>query len=80
MVKFFVNEYFMAAILHYMSYDSVKGSPKLTLKQFKSYCKRRDVIIVTYKVCFPILYAACSIGSILLIKIQFDGSPAEFQN
>ena len=80
MVKFFVNEYFMAAILHYMSYESVKGSPKLALKQFKSYCKRRDFIIVIYKVCFPIFLTACNIGSIILIKKKFDNSPAEFQN
>ena len=30
MIIFFVNEYYMAAILHYMSYASIEGNPRLT--------------------------------------------------
>ena len=68
MIKFFVNEYYMAAILHYMSYASVEGSHKKTLQRFKSYCKRRDIIVIVYKVSFPIFFAACTVGSVILIK------------
>ena len=35
LTKYVVNEYYMAAILHYMSYESVRGDPELAIVRFK---------------------------------------------
>ena len=35
LTKYVVNEYYMAAILHYMSYESVRGDKELAIERFK---------------------------------------------
>ena len=70
MTKFFVDEYYMAAILHFMTYDSVIGDPEKTIERFKDYTKRRDVVVIIFKISFCVFFAACAIASVCDIAIR----------
>ena len=78
MVYFFVNEYYMAAILHYMTYESVMGNPKMTIKRFKQYTKRRDIFVILYKVCFSIFFWSLFIASVCEIAIKYKWNINDF--
>ena len=62
----------MAAILHYMSYPDIMGDSQLTIKRFKIYTKRRDIIVLGYKVCMTIFLVALQATSYIRICIQYD--------
>ena len=46
--RYFLNEYYMCAILHYMSDDSVKNSKRMTMQKWSVYHRNRDVLILLY--------------------------------
>ena len=80
MIKYFVNEYYMAAILHYMSYQSVMGNKQLTIQRFNKYIRRRYIIFLLYKVFISIYIVAIYAVNVMLIRDKYHGDLVEFKN
>ena len=80
MIKYFVNEYYMAAILHYMSYQSVMGNKQLTIQRFNKYIRRRNFIIILYKVFISIFTVTMFAANVVYMLKRYDGDLVKFKN
>ena len=70
----------MAAILHYMSYPEIMGDSQLTIKRLKIYTKRRDMVLLSYKVCMTIFLISLQSASYIRICFQYDKDIGAYMN
>ena len=50
MIRYFLNEYYMASILHYMSTETVKSNRNKTMHKWTEYHWHRDLFIAIFKI------------------------------
>ena len=67
--RYFLNEYYMCAILHYMSYDSVKCDPHKTMLQWLQYHRYRDIWMTVYQFGAGILLISLGLINIIIVIV-----------
>ena len=71
--RYFLNEYYMCAILHYMSYDSVQNSARKTIQKWSEYHRRRDIFIIVYQIGATLLLVCLGLTNFIVLLRKGNG-------
>ena len=72
MIRYFLNEYYMASILHYMSTEAVKSDQVKTVNKWIEYHWRRDLFMNIFKIGMILILTCFFIVNFTIIGIDND--------
>ena len=69
MLRYFLNEYFMCSILHYMGYQSVQADKNLVMERWKTYHRYRDIFIYIFQIGMVVFLVGCFAADLVIVLV-----------
>ena len=77
MLRYFLNEYFMCSILHFMGYQSVRADKNLVMVRWKTYHRYRDTFIYIFQIGMVVFLVGCFAADLIIVLVYQDAKPSQ---